>query len=88
MDILTGTLIRLLQILLQVFWWLIVARAIISWFDPMYRNAISRFLYTVTEPILAPIRAAIPIRTFIDLSPLVALLLIWFLQSVLATLAV
>ncbi len=85
MDAVMGVFIRFLSLLLQVFWWLIIARALISWFDPMYRNPISRFLYSVTEPILAPIRSAIPIRTFIDLSPLVALLLIWFLQRVLSS---
>jgi YggT family protein len=82
-----GVVIRFLQLLLQVFWWLIIARAILSWFDPMYRNPISQFLFRVTEPILAPIRAAIPVRTFIDFSPLVALLFIWLLQSVLTRVA-
>lgn len=60
----------------------IIGRAVISWFDPTFRNPISRLLRDVTEPILAPIRAIIPSAGgMIDLSPMVAIIIIWILQQ-------
>ena len=56
---------------------LIIARALLSWvpnlIDP--RGPIAEFLYTVTEPILGPIRSLMP-RMMIDLSPLIAIFLL------------
>ena len=56
---------------------LIIARALLSWIpnliDP--RGPIAEFLYTVTEPILGPIRGLMP-RMMIDLSPLIAIFLL------------
>jgi len=56
---------------------LIIARALLSWvpnlIDP--RGPIAEFLFTVTEPILGPIRSLMP-RMMIDLSPLIAIFLL------------
>ena len=61
--------------------WLIIIRALLSWVNPDPYNSIVRFLYAVTEPILAPFRRLVPIYNIgIDFSPLFALLLIWFLR--------
>ena len=61
--------------------WLIIIRALISWVSPDPYNPIVRFLYTVTEPLLAPFRRILPIYTIgIDLSPVFALIFIWFLK--------
>jgi YggT family protein len=56
---------------------LIIARALLSWFpniDPS--NPAVEFLFTVTEPILAPIRAVMPRLGFLDLTPMVAIILL------------
>jgi YggT family protein len=64
---------------------LIFIRAIISWvpgiIDP--RGAIAEFLYTVTEPILAPIRSLMP-RMMFDFSPMLAILLLNILARIVA----
>ncbi|MBN2452787.1 MAG: YggT family protein [Candidatus Omnitrophica bacterium] len=61
--------------------WLIIIRALLSWVNPDPYNPIVQFLYRTTEPMLAPFRRIIPIyNTGLDLSPIFALLVIWFLQ--------
>lgn len=61
----------------------VIARALMSWFDPTMRSPVGRFLYDVTEPIMAPIRRYIPSLGSIDISPIVALILLWLLRRVL-----
>ena len=61
--------------------WLVIIRALISWVNPDPYNPIVQFLYKVTEPILAPFRKVIPMyRVGLDISPIVALIFIWFLK--------
>ena len=61
--------------------WLIIIRALISWVNPDPYNVIVQFIYKVTEPILAPFRRLIPAYSIgIDLSPIFALILVWFLK--------
>jgi YggT family protein len=72
---------RFLDLLLTVLWIAILARVLISWFDPMFKNSFSRILHDVTEPILGPIRSMLPRTGMVDLSPIVAFLIIWILQQ-------
>lgn len=58
-----------------------------SWFDRGMQNPISQALVAITEPFIAPIRQFMPRTGMIDLSPLIALLIILFLQQVLASAA-
>ncbi len=59
----------------------IFARAILSWFNMDPSSPIIQVLNTVTEPILDPIRRIMPRLGMIDLSPLVAILLLQFVSS-------
>jgi YggT family protein len=61
--------------------WIIIIRALISWVNPDPYNPIVRFLYQATEPVLYPIRRRMPFMGGIDLSPIVVLLAILFLQA-------
>lgn len=72
---------QVLNILLTIYMWVIIIRALISWVNPDPFNPIVQFLYRVTEPALAPIRHRIPNIGGIDISPLVAILIIIFLQT-------
>ena len=59
----------------------ILGRCLISFVDPMARNQISRIIVDLTEPIVGPIRRVVPpLGGTIDLSPIVALFLLQFLQ--------
>jgi len=61
--------------------WLIIIRALISWVNPDPYNVIVQFLYKTTDPLLAPFRRFIPAYAMgIDISPIFALLAIWFLK--------
>ena len=61
--------------------WLIIIRALLSWVNPDPYNPIVQFLYKTTEPMLAPFRRFFPIYTIgIDISPIFALIFIWFLK--------
>jgi YggT family protein len=65
---------------LTVYTWIIIARALISWVNPDPWNPIVQFLDRVTEPVLSPIRRRLGWRMGVDLSPLVAIVAITFLQ--------
>jgi len=65
---------------LWFYMWIIIARALISWVNPDPWNPIVQFLNRATEPVLSPIRRWLGWRMGVDLSPLVALVAITFLQ--------
>ena len=70
-----------LGMVLQLFMWIIIIRALISWVNPDPYNPIVQFLYKITEPVLFTIRKALPMSGLgIDISPLVVILIIYFLQ--------
>ncbi|AEH45628.1 protein of unknown function YGGT [Thermodesulfatator indicus DSM 15286] len=74
-------LATVLNIALNIYMWIIIIRALLSWVNPDPYNPIVRFLYGITEPVLSRIRRVVPPMGGIDLSPLVAILIIIFLQQ-------
>ena len=78
---LIAALASILEVVLTVYMWVIIARALLSWVNPDPYNPIVRFLYNVTEPVLSWIRQRVPVVFGgLDLAPLVVLLAIVFLQ--------
>lgn len=71
---------QIVNIGLSIYFYIIIARAIISWVNPDPYNPIVRFLYQATEPVLYRIRRWVPYLGGIDLSPIIAMLVIKFLQ--------
>ncbi len=65
---------------LTFYTWIVIARALISWVNPDPWNPIVQFLTRATEPVLAPIRRRLGWGMGIDLSPLIIIVVIWFLQ--------
>lgn len=76
-----AALASVLNLLLSVYWWIIIARAVISWVNPDPYNPIVRFLYAATEPLLSRVRRLLPL-TFggVDFSPILVFVVIIFLQ--------
>lgn len=75
-------LANLLHLVLMAYFWIIIARAVLSWVNPDPFNPIVRFLYRVTEPVLRPIRRRMPmVGMGLDLSPMLVILAIYFLQA-------
>ena len=67
---------------LNIYMWIIIGRAIISWVNPDPYNTIVRFLYTVTEPVLYNIRRRLPVYFGgFDFSPIIVILAIIFVQK-------
>jgi len=73
-------IIKLALAVLNVFSLLILTRVILSWVNPTPRNELLLWVIRLTEPVLGPIRALIPLRG-VDLSPIVAWLLIRLLMK-------
>ena len=75
-------LANILHIVLNLYMWIVIARAILSWVNPDPYNPIVRFLYSATEPVLYAIRRRVPIFFGgIDFSPMIVILGIYFLDS-------
>jgi YggT family protein len=75
-------LANLIHLVLQAYFWIIIARAVLSWVNPDPFNPIVRFLYRVTEPVLRPIRHRLPTFSMgLDLSPMVVILAIYVLDT-------
>jgi len=70
----------ILDYVLWLYMWVIIARALISWVNPDPWNPIVQFLDRATDPVLAPIRRWIGWRMVMDVSPIIAILIITFLQ--------
>ena len=66
---------------LEIYGWMILIRALLSWVNPDPNNGIVQFIERMTEPVLAPFRKLVPpFRLGIDISPLLAILMIYFLK--------
>lgn len=79
-------LATVIDYVLVLYMWIVIARAVLSWVNPDPSNQIVRIIYNMTEPVLYQIRHRLPV-TFggIDLSPIVIFLIIIFLQKFVVT---
>lgn len=95
MDVVLLPLIQIINVAINLFIWALIISAILSWLVTFNvvntRNQfvymVGNFLYRITEPALRPLRRVIPIMGGIDLSPIALILILWFIQGVLAQLA-
>ena len=95
MDVLLGPLLWLVTEVIDLYIWVLIVVVILSWLAGFgVVNNSNRFVHLVmdighrlTEPVLRPIRAVLPNLGGLDLSPVVLILLLAFLQRVLAGLA-
>ena len=69
------------ELFLLTLFLLIFARVLVSWVDPAGRNRASVFIIQTTEPILAPVRRALPKTGMVDLSATVVLLVLFALMK-------
>jgi YggT family protein len=78
-----GSLGAIIQ-LLDVFTWLIIIRALMSWVSPDPRNPVVQFVIAMTEPVMEPFRKIIPPLGVIDISPIILLFVVYFLKILLS----
>lgn len=79
------TLVTLLSMLLNVLWFAIFARAIVSWFPIDQNGPVVRALDAITEPVLEPLRRVVPRIGLFDITPMVAIILIFAIQQLLVS---
>jgi len=81
--------LNLVSTLISIFIWLLIAQAVLSWLVAFgivnrYNRVVATigdFLWRVTEPLLRPIRRVLPDLGGIDISPVILILLLWFLRD-------
>lgn len=72
---------KIVNFVLNIYIYIIVFRALVSWVNPDPYNPVVQFLNRSTEPLLAKIRRIFRIEFWtIDISPIIAILIMWFLQ--------
>ncbi len=84
------SILDIIMLVLQIYIWLLIAAAVLSWLVAFNvvntRNQVvamlGEFLYRITEPLLRPIRQMLPNLGGIDVSPVILILLILFLENV------
>ncbi len=82
MDYLILAVARVLQIVLNLYMWVVIISALLSWVNPDPYNPIVRFLHGLTEPVYAKVRRYLPFVFLggFDLSPIVVLIVIQVLD--------
>lgn len=77
-----AALAGVLDVVLTIYMWIVIIAAVISWVSPDPYNPIVRFLYSVTEPVFSFVRRVLPLPAMaIDLSPIIVILAIVFVQQ-------
>ena len=82
-------LLNLISTLITIYIWLLIAQAVLSWLLAFgvvnrYNRVVastSDFLWRITEPVLRPIRSVLPDLGGIDVSPVILLLVLYFLRD-------
>jgi len=76
-------LLQVIDSLLSIYMYVILAAAVVSWFNLPPYNPVVKFLNTATEPVLRPIRSRLPLWGGVDFSPLVAIFAIVIIKKLL-----
>ncbi|RLC84989.1 MAG: hypothetical protein DRI37_08460, partial [Chloroflexi bacterium] len=74
-----------LNLLIQLYVLLLLARIILEWIQVTYAHPLMRFLWDITEPLLAPVRRRLPTFAGLDFSPLVVVLFLSVVQALLSS---
>ena len=95
MNVILGPIFGLIDMVLDLFIWILIIAVVMSWLISFkvvnttnrFVYLIADFTYRITEPALRPIRRFLPNLGGLDISPIVLLMIIWFLRDVLRRLA-
>jgi YggT family protein len=83
MDFVLVAVFRVVQLVLNIYIYIVVARALISWVNPDPYNPIVRFLHNATDPVLYRLRKVLPFSQAggFDLSPMILIFLIYLVMQ-------
>ena len=71
----------MLQIVINLFYFLVIAAVILSWVSPDPRNPIVQFIYSTTDPLFSKVRKYVRPIGMLDLSPIVVILALYFINA-------
>ncbi len=74
-------LLTLVSYLFNALTLIVIARALLSWIDPGMQSRFGKILVDITEPLLGPIRRALPSMGGIDFSPIILIILLQFIEQ-------
>ncbi len=84
MQVLWSALYQVVNLVFQIYIFIVIARALVSWVNPDPYNPIVRFLYNATEPLLARMRRILPLQFGgFDLTPIALLVLLSIVEQLL-----
>ncbi len=76
------SLATIVDIILNLYMWILIIRAVLSWVNPDPYNPIVRFLHNITDPLIYRVQRILPLQFGgIDLTPMVIIVAIIFLRS-------
>ncbi len=82
---LLSAIAQIMNMVLGIYMWVIIIRALLSWVNPDPYNPVVRFLYQITEPVLERVRRIVPYLGGIDMSPIIVIFIIYFLKAFVVT---
>jgi YggT family protein len=89
MHVLFSALYQVVNLVFQIYIFIVIARALVSWVNPDPYNPIVRFLYNVTDPVLDRMKRILPLQfRGIDLSPVALLILLSVVEQMLLVIIV
>ena len=89
MQVLWSALYQVVNLVFQIYIFIVIARALVSWVNPDPYNPIVRFLHNATDPVLERMKRIVPLQfSGIDLSPIALLLLLSVVEQMLLALIV
>ena len=78
-----GSALEFIGFILQIFAYLVIARALTTWFPNARQYAIVQLLYQITDPVMIPLSKIIPRIGMIDLSPMILVFGLLFISNLL-----
>jgi YggT family protein len=79
----SGSPLEFIGFILRIFAYLVIARALTTWFPNARQYAIVQLLYQITDPVMIPLSRIIPRIGMIDLSPMILVLGLLFISNAL-----
>ena len=83
-GIVGGYIQNFVSVLFTILYVAIIVRSLMSWFNPSAENPLVRLVVEITEPVLAPLRRIVPRIGMIDITPIVAIVLLQLIESLLS----
>lgn len=84
MQVLWSALYQVVSLVFQIYIFIVIARALVTWVNPDPYNPVVRFLYNATEPLLARLRRILPLQIGnFDLTPIALLIILSVVEQLL-----